>query len=263
VLGPPLALGLGELWSTGAALSLSGLTMLAGTLAFASRSASRRWRPDSSTPRRRGGSLRSPAIRTLVLIELGTGAAFGATEVGVTAAAHALTATSAAGPLLGLWGAGSLIGGIIATRRGGGARSARGLTLLLAALALTHGALILGTGSVIALGAVITAAGATIAPTAATMYGLVDSAAPAGTETEAFSWLLMASLIGAALGEAVGGVLVQHVGVASAFAFVGAAAGFAVLAALLGSRSLGDQTTSTGEHVSGDPHPELACSLST
>ena len=235
VAGPPLALGIGAIWSRGAALVLSGVTLLAGTCAFASRPASRRWRPDpkQSAPRRRGGSLRSPAIRTLILIVAGAEAVFGATEVGVTATAHALGATAAAGPLLGLWGAGSFVGGIVATRRGGGARTPRGLTLLLAALALTHGALILTTGSVLALGAVITLAGATIAPTVATLYSLVDSAAPSGTETEAFSWLLTASLLGAAIGAAAAGLFAQQAGATAVFAFVAAAGAVTVLLAVL------------------------------
>src|SRR3984885_9687545 len=245
VAGPPLALGIGAIWSTGAALVLSGVTLLAGTLAFATRPASRRWRPDpnSGAPKFRiSGSLRSPAIRTLILILAGTEVVFGATEVGVTAAAHMLEGTAAAGPLLGLWGAGSFVGGIVATRRGGGATSPRGVTLLLAALALTHGALILTTGSVVALGAMITLAGATIAPTVASLYSLVDSAAPSGTETEAFSWLLTASLLGASLGAAVGGVLAQQAGASAVFAFVAAAGGLNVLVALLRSRSF------LGEH---------------
>ena len=86
MLGPPLALGVGAIWSTGAALASAGIVMLAATLAFAAQPASRAWRPDPDAPRRRGGSLRSPAILTLALIEIATGAVFGATEVGVTAA---------------------------------------------------------------------------------------------------------------------------------------------------------------------------------
>ena len=252
IAGPPIALGIGAIWSTGAALVLSGVTLLAGTLAFATRSASRHWRPDRSAPRRHGGSLRSPAIRTLILIVAGAEAVFGATEVGVTASAHALGGMAAAGPLLGLWGAGSFVGGIVATKRGGGPTSARGLTLLLATLALTHGALILATGSVLALGAMLTLAGATIAPTVASLYSLVDSAAPSGTETEAFSWLLTASLLGASLGTAAGGVLAQRAGPAAVFAFVAAAGGLTVLVTLLRSRSL------LGEHRRGrDPRVTL------
>ncbi len=260
IVGPPLALVIGELFSTGTALVFSGAMMLAGTLAFASRDASRRWRPDPGAPRSRGGSLRSPAIRTLILLLAGTGAAFGATEVGVTAAAHALDQTGAAGPVLGLWGAGSFVGGIIATRLGGGATSPRGMTLLLAALAVTHGALILATGSVLALGALITLAGATIAPTVASLYALVDATAPAGTQTEAFSWLLTATLTGESLGAAAAGALAQHAGVSAAFAFVAAAGGLTVLVALLRSSSLGEHGRGRDAGVAldvGDHHRDL------
>jgi MFS family permease len=235
VAGPPLALGVGSAWSPGAALVLSGLVLLIGTLAFAVQPASRRWQPDALAPRVRGGSLRSPTIRRLVLILLGTGATFGATEVGVTAAAHALGSSGAAGPLLGLWGAGSLLGGIAATRLGGSAQSARGLVLLLAALALGHAALIATTGSLVAIGIVITLAGATIAPTFSSIYAMVDAAAPAGTHTEAFSWLESSSLVGAALGSAAGGLLAQAGGAPLTFAFVAAAGGLTVLVALISS----------------------------
>jgi MFS family permease len=237
VAGPPLALGVGALWSTGAALCLSGLVMLGGTLLFAAQPASRRWRPQPAAPRRRGGALRSPAMRTLVLLELITGVVFGATEVGVPAATHALASPAAAGPLLGLWGFGSLLGGIVATRLGGAARSARGLTLLVAALALTHGALILTTHSVLAIGGVILLAGATIAPTASSLYALVDHAAPVGTSTEAFSWLVTAALTGAALGAAAAGWLAQADGPPGAFALAGVSGGVAV--AVAGLRSPG------------------------
>jgi MFS family permease len=240
VFGPPLALGLGALWSTGAALVVSGLVMLVFTLAFAAQPASRRWRPDLGVSRPPGGSLRSPAIRTLVLVLVGTGAVFGAVDVGVTAAAKALGSTTAAGPLLALWGVGSLLGGVTATRLGGGARRAGGLIVLLAALALSHGALIVTTGSVLTIGAVIVLAGATIAPTEASIYAMVDRAATAGTRTEAFSWLWTASSTGAAAGAGVAGALAQSAGAPAAFAFAGAAGAIAVLIVATGSRNLDD-----------------------
>jgi MFS family permease len=238
VTGPPLALGLGSVWSSGGALIVSGLVILGGTLVFAAQPASRRWLPEPVSSRRHGGSLRSPALRTLVAISLGTGTVFGATEVAVTAVAHALGSTTAAGPLLGLWGLGSLIGGIVATRLGGSARDARGLIPLLVALAITHGALILTTGSVVATGVMITLAGATIAPTESSIYAMVEAAAPAGTRTEAYSWLLTASLVGASVGMAIAGVLVQGGGPEKAFGLVGVAGGLAALAAVLGSDRL-------------------------
>jgi predicted MFS family arabinose efflux permease len=172
------------------------------------------------------------------VILVGTGAVFGATDVGVTAAAKSLGSTAAAGPVLGLWGVGSLLGGMAATRLGGGARRAGGLTALLAALAVGHGALLFTTSSVLALGAVIVLAGATIAPTVASIYAMVDGAAPAGTHTEAFSWLVTASSSGAAAGAAVAGALAQAAGAPAAFAFAFAAGGLAVLIGICGSKSL-------------------------
>jgi hypothetical protein len=181
-------------------------------------------------------------MRALILILLGTGAVVGATEVGVTAAAASLGSTADAGPLLGLWGLGSLLGGIVTTRLGGGARHSGGLVVLLAALALGHGALLLTTGSTLALGAVILLAGTTIAPTVSSIYPMVDTAAPAGTRTEAFSWLLTASSSGAAAGAAVAGALAQSAGAPAAFAFALAAGGLALIVAISGSHSLDNLT---------------------
>ncbi len=223
LFGPPLALGLGAAWSTGAALVISGLVMVAGAAAFSLQPASRSWRPEAVQTRRAAGSLGSTAIRALVAINLGTGIVFGATEVGVTATAKHLAAATTAAPILALWGLGSLLGGVLATRMGGGAKTMQGLVALVLALAVTHGALLLGTGSLPLMGVIILLAGATIAPTASSVYALVDRTAPAGTQTEAFSWLAAASSTGAALGAAVAGGLAQGTGPAAVFAFAGIA----------------------------------------
>jgi MFS family permease len=238
VLGPPLALALGAVWSTGAALVVSGLMMVAGTAVFAAHHASRAWRPDVDAARSRAGSLSSAAIRVLVIVDLGTGVVFGATEVGVTATATHVAGAAAAAPLLGLWGAGSLIGGVVVTRLGARFRTATHLPVLLGALALTHGALLAGTGSLPVMGLIILLAGATIAPTGASIYAMVDRFAPAGTRTEAFSWLFTSSSSGAAAGAALAGVLVQNLGADMAFACAGIAGAVAMLVAILGARHL-------------------------
>jgi len=239
IAGPPLALGLGAVWSTGSALAFAGLVLLVSTLAFALQPASRAWRPEAAAgPRPRGGSLRTPAMRTLVVALVAVGVLFGAVEVGVTAATHALGSTAAAGPLLGVWGAGSLVGGLLASRLGGGAHGAGGLALVLIALTVGHLALTAVTGSVIALAAVLLVAGAAIAPTYAIVYGMVDAAAPAGTVTEAFAWLATAIAIGAAAGAAAAGSLADHAGPVATFALAGAAGAVAVLLALARSATL-------------------------
>src|SRR5215471_20055629 len=99
-------------------------------------------------------------MRTLALLLFAITAIFGATDVGVTSAAHSLGSTVAAGPLLGLWGLGSFVGGIAATRLGRNGQSPLGLTALLAWLTLAHAGLILTTDSVLAIGVVIIFAGA-------------------------------------------------------------------------------------------------------
>ncbi len=238
VLGPPLALGVGAVWSTGAALIVCGLAMIAGTVAFASHRASRAWRPDTAAARSRAGSLRAAAIRVLVVVDLGTGIVFGATEVGVTASAKHVAGAAAAAPVLGLWGVGSLLGGLVVTRLGARFDGARYLPALVAALAVTHGALLAGAGSLAVMSALILVAGATIAPTAAGIYAMVDRFAPAGTQTEAFSWLFTAGSAGAAAGAAIAGVLAQGAGPGAVFAFAGAVGGLAALVAVLGSRHL-------------------------
>jgi predicted MFS family arabinose efflux permease len=237
ILGPPLALGIGIIWSTGAALILAGLVMLAGTLAFAAHPASRHAQPPAVRSRPQGSALRSPALRTLVLVLLALGAVFGATDVGVMTATHALRSAAWAGPLLGIWGLGSLIGGLAATRKGG-PRTARAVTALLLTLASIHATLILTTGSLILMGVTILAAGATIAPSVAGLYAMANSAAPGGTNAEAFSWLVTASSAGTALGSAAAGALAQSAGPTGAFAVVAAAAALAVLVTLTRTRSL-------------------------
>jgi MFS family permease len=227
VSGPPLVLGAGALWSPGVALVGAGLVLLAATVGFAIQPASRRWRPEPTAPRPRGGSLRAPAMRTLIVVLVSVGVLFGAVEVAVAAAAEALGSEAAAGPLLGLWGVGSLVGGLIAVRLGGSA----GLVWVLGALTIGHLALVAAAGSVVALGAVLLIAGAAIAPTYATVYAMVERAAPAGTVTEAFAWLSTAISIGAAAGAATAGTVADHAGPAAVFALAAAAGALALVAA--------------------------------
>ena len=239
IAGPPLALALGALWSTGAVLAAAGLILVAGTVAFAVQPASRRWRAEPTTTRARGGSLRSPAMRTLVIVLTAVGLLFGAVEVAVTAAADALEGITAAAPLLALWGVGSLAGGVIAARRGGGAQSAAGLAMLLAALTIGHLALVPAAGSLVGLGAMLLIAGVAIAPTYATVYAMVDDAAPAGGVTEAFAWLATAAAIGAAAGTAVAGVATEHAGASAALSLAAVAGIAALLLAMSRAHTIG------------------------
>ena len=237
ILGPPLVLCIAAFWSTGAALAIAGLVLVVATAAFAAQPASRGWQPASADRRASGGSLRTPAMRTLVIVLIAVGVLLGAAEVAVTAAAKTLDDTAVAAPLFALWGAGSFAGGLL-TARLGGVRTATGLTLVLCALSVGHLALIPAAGSVVALGGVLFLAGATIAPTEASVYAMVDHAASQGTMTEAFAWLATAIAVGSAAGAATAGVLIDRAGPTAAFALAGCAGGLAALTATLRSRTL-------------------------
>ncbi len=242
IFGPPLALCIGALWSTGAALAAGGILLLLATTAFAAQPASRSWRP-AAAKRPRGGSLRAPAMRTLVILLIAVGVLLGADEVAVVAAAKTLDSTTAAAPLLALWGVGSFAGGLLAARLGGGARTAVGLSLVLGALTAGHLALIPAAGSVVALGGVLLLAGAAIAPSEATIYTMVDHATPAATVTEAFAWLATAMAVGGAVGAASAGLLVDRAGPTAGFALAGGAGALAMLTTLLRSRTLTPRQT--------------------
>jgi predicted MFS family arabinose efflux permease len=238
IFGPPLTLCIGALWSPGGALAVGGVVLLVATAAFAAQPATRSWEAAPAARRPRGGALGAPAMRLLVVVLVAVGALLGADEVAVTVVAKALDSTTVAAPLLALWGAGSFIGGVLVTRRGGGARSAAGLTLLLAALTVGHLALIPADGSVLTLGIVLLFAGAAIAPTEATLYAMVDGAASPETITEAFAWLATAMAVGGAAGAAGAGVLADRAGPAAAFALAGGAGALAVITTLVRSRTL-------------------------
>jgi MFS family permease len=240
IFGPPVALCTSALWSSGTALALAGLVLLAATAAFAAQPTSRGWQPTPATgPPSRVGSLRSPAMRTLVIVLSAVGMLLGADEVAVIAAAKTLHSTSGGAPLFAIWGAGSFLGGLLVARVGGGARTSTGLALLLGALTAGHLALIPADGSTLALGAVLLVAGATVAPTEATLYAMVGNAAPPGAVTEAFAWLATAMAAGGAVGAALAGLVVDRAGTAAAFALAGGAGVLALIASVLRSGTIG------------------------
>jgi predicted MFS family arabinose efflux permease len=88
------------------------------------------------------------------------------------------------------------------------------------------------------MGLLLVLTGLAIAALATTEYALVDRLAPPGTATEAYSWQIVANVIGAAAGSFIGGVLAEDASVqwALATASIACAAGFGI--AFAGRRSL-------------------------
>lgn len=220
IAGPLGFLTLAAITSSRISIATLGVTLAAGTVAFALRHESRAWRPhdhDEHAARARS-ALAAPGVRTVVAIMAVVGVLIAGVEVAVTAATHDLDLPGATGPLLALWGLGSLLGGIAAARAGG----VRNLGLVLAGLAVTHGALALGASAPILLAVLLVVAGAFIAPVFGAASALIGRDALPGTTTEAFAWMSTALAAGFAAGAALAGVLIDAGGAATAFAVAGA-----------------------------------------
>jgi predicted MFS family arabinose efflux permease len=178
------------------------------------------------------GALRSRGVRTLMLVFALLGATFGSVEIAVPVAAEAAGHAGAAGLLLGVWGLGSLLGGLAAARAGAAPDPVRRLTGLLAALAGGHLLLTIPLGP-LPLAALLLLAGLALSPAIAVAYAMVEGLAPAGTVTEAYTWLSTGIAAGLAAGAALSGALAEAHGAGAAFALAGAACAAGALAGLL------------------------------
>jgi MFS family permease len=228
VVGPPLVALLAAVFSPPAAVLGTGLLLLVGTGVFATTPVSRAWRGERRAADW-AGPLRSRGIRAVLASIVLLATAFGTVEVTVVADAEQLGSRTLAGPLLALWAFGSIVGGLVfgsrASDRGPEQRLVGLLALVVAGIALLAVA-----GGLVQLGAGMVLAGIGIAPAIACLYLLVDRLAPAGTVTEAFTWVTTAFATGFAAGNALGGTLVQRVGIEAAFLI---AAGCVAAGALL------------------------------
>ena len=226
VAGPVITFAIAGWAGTGSALAGAAVILASSVAGFSACRASRRWRP-VAVETAHGGVMGSSSMRILITVLTGVGVLFGATEVAVTALTESLGASDAAGVLLGLWGLGSLCGGIVAARSGGGATTGRGLAVLLALLAAGHAILAVASAHWVLFGVLIVVAGSMIAPILATAYGMVDRIVPAAARTEAFAWLATATAVGTAIGAALAGALVETSGPVASFLLAGLAAALA------------------------------------
>jgi predicted MFS family arabinose efflux permease len=235
ILGPLLMLAIASLAGTGTALVISAAALGGGTLVFSATRESRAWRAPPSGVARRGGALRSPGLQTIAIAIALAGATFGAIEVAVPAACQAAGSKGATGPLLAIWGLGSMLGGLLAARAAAPADAARWIVLLLAALGIGDLALV-PVSALSGLAPLLLVAGAAIAPLLGIAYSVVERVTPGGGQTEAFAWLTTAIGVGIAGGSALAGALVDAGGPGAGFA-AAAAAGLVACAVTSARRS--------------------------
>lgn len=203
-------------------LVIGAVLALVGTLAVARSVPARRW---VRVPRAPGAAARSPLRSPSMIPLLATAAlllaGFGAFDVTLPAFADQHATPAVAGVLIAVWSVGSAVGGIWFGARKATDRPARAYSWCLLAVAVGMVPLALVTDPWV-LAVLVFLGGLAIAPAVIVQNGLVADLAPAGSVTEAFTWVTTIAFASKALGAAVAGPLIDGFG--------GAAAGFAFAA---------------------------------
>jgi hypothetical protein len=233
---PALVAGLAALLSPSVAVLAAAVLASGGAVLFASAGASRRWR---GTGHAAGwiGPAAAAGMRTVFVVMAFCGAAFGVVQVAVTAFAATHGSAEAGGLLLTGISCGALAGGLIY----GGRAWPGGLDLRFAGLLLGFGAacaLLAVADRPVTLAALLLLTGLLLSPTTVVASTLLDTVAPPGTVTEAFTVMVMGLITGAAAGNALGGALVEDASYVTAVLCAAALAAGGAAVALARRRTL-------------------------
>jgi MFS family permease len=231
VCGPLVVAGCVALASPVAALWVAAALGLAGVAVVATAGPSRAWRPEQRAAHWLG-PLRHAGLAVLLAAMAGMGYAIGTLNILVVSYAEGhrlpggaatLLTLNATGALLGVLGYGAVRWRAPLPRRA--LTCAAGLTCAYALLSVVP------PPPLMALFTLFT--GVFLAPLLTVVFGLIGELAPAGTATEAFSWLITLFVLGSSLGSAVVGVILERANQhwAAASAALGALAGLLVLLA--------------------------------
>lgn len=172
----------------------------------------------------------------LALVFFAAGSVFGSAEVTVAAVTRADGAPAAAGLVLALWAAGSMLSGLVYGAVQWRSRSERRFRAVVVLFALLTAPMLLPLG-VPMLAVAFLLAGVAIAPVLATGALLVESLVPPGRLTEGLAWTGTALSVTYALSSALAGLLIDGIGPHAGFLVpVVSAIGAAVVAVLGGAR---------------------------
>ncbi|HET8681950.1 MAG TPA: hypothetical protein VFM54_08760 [Micromonosporaceae bacterium] len=210
-----------------AALVAAGALAFAGTAAFAAAAGGLL----APVPKaERGGADGGVSGMWLVVAAtLPLALSWGTVEVAVSAAAVTSGRPAAAGPLLGLWVAGGIVGGLAFGARSWPGSPGRQAVVLFALVGLATLVLPLA-ASLVVLGVGLFVAGLPGSPASAAAANLIAARVPAQRHGEAYGWFGATYNVGVGLGYVTGGSGVEAVGSAATFAVGGA---FAIAAAVL------------------------------
>ncbi|MFI7009563.1 MFS transporter [Streptomyces sp. NPDC050145] len=255
-VGPLLVTVCVSLWSAQAALVVLNVIGVLGALSVVLSKPSRAWR---SAPREAHwlGALRSPGLLVLLAAFLFIGLALGSITVAGVSYGDDNGGDAVYGWMMAALGLGALVGGAVyGARQWSGAPEGR-LRWLVALLALFYVPLAIVPGPV-AMVALTAVAGVFLAPCIACAFIVVDRHAPRGTVTEAFSWLVTTFTVGASVGTAVAGPVVEWGGTRWGFAVPAVTGALALLVLLATGRVLSAPHASGRVALSSENDPNRA-----
>jgi MFS family permease len=181
--------------------------------------------------------LRSRGLLALLGAFLFIGMALGSITVASVSYADGHGGDVVYGWLMAALGLGALIGGLLYGARRWVGSPERRLQVLVALLAVCYLPLTWMPGAV-AMVALTALAGLFLAPVIACAFVIVDRHAPAGTVTEAFSWLVTTFTVGASVGTGVAGPVVEAGGALWGFVAPAVAGGVSLVVLLATGRVL-------------------------
>jgi hypothetical protein len=220
IIGPAFAAFLIVLPWPGTGLVVAAAAMVLGALGFALSTPVRRRHAAPAGPAQGLlGALGRPAMRTVALASAGFGIVIGTVEVGVPAVTAAAGSPALGGILISAWSVASVLAGVLYSMRPWPRPLQLRMPVLLAGFAVMVGAMSLAgiNDSLIVLTIAMLGAGALITPQVTAHSIAVDTAAPAGSATEAFGWVVTAATLGLAIGQSVAGIVVEAAGPHAAF----------------------------------------------
>ena len=214
IIGPVLVTVLTIQVDQTAGLIVAGVTALLGTWILAS------LRFTAPPPSRHHDGIRPPLgwglLGPVMFASAGLGVLFGSTEIIVVAFATELDQRAAAGPILAIWAAGSLIAGLLVGSFGLPVTPVRQLRLSLLFLTLLFIPLLF-LPSVLWLALGMFLAGFMISPTLIAAMTLVEIHVPPTRLTEGIAWTTTGLAVGVAPGAAAAGWVVDNHGASAGF----------------------------------------------
>ncbi|MFG2924226.1 MFS transporter [Streptomyces sp. NPDC048305] len=230
IVGPLLVAALSAAYDPAAALTVTAVLGIAGTVTVALCPPSRRWRP---TPSTHAHAHESPRLASTALVLLfaslaGVGFAIGAMNVWSVSMAEQHQQDMLSGILPAAFSTGSFLGGLLYGRRHW--TSTTTCRLIIATGAFLAGWLpLLFLPGPYAATVAVAVPGAFLTVVVACAYVTTDTLAPAARTSEAYAWLILSIGAGQAAGTALAGRLAEQPLAGAALPAVGAAFALALL----------------------------------